>query len=556
MRTDILVIFRQQAEVRGAAALTSRVDKARWVYRQLEAAVAESQPVAIRLVRDRGLQANSLRIVNALAVSGADKWLVSELALLPEVAWIGADPWVAWRGLTVEEAGAPRGQLSWGVEKIRAPEVWALGYTGQGITIGGADTGYDWLHPALKRQYRGWDAASETAEHTYNWFDAVKTYSPLNVDTSGNPGINPCGLDAPAPCDDNSHGTHTMGTMVGEDGGGNSIGVAPGAVWVGCRNMERGWGQPSTYLGCFDWFLAPTDLSGSNPDVSRAPHVINNSWYCAYSEGCTDSLINDLLRVAIVNLRAAGVVVVVSNGNSGPSCGSTTEAPAYFEESFSVGATDSEDAIAAFSSRGPVLVDGSLRMKPNVSAPGQDVRSCIPNGQYARFSGTSMAGPHVAGLVALMLSAQPALAGQVEELEHLIEESAVYFPGAVDCGPALGASRPNHTFGWGRIDAVAAVEKALQWQPPQHTAEAVPGSTLVYPNPTSGHLEFDLGGFAGPVNLDLYTLRGSLLHAATFSGGQAAVHAIEIPPGNAGWLFYRLTGSGKVVTGKLRCVNP
>ena len=132
------------------------------------------------------------------------------------------------------------------------------------MVAGGADTGYQWDHPALKSQYRGWLGSS--ADHNYSWHDAIHSSSGV------------CGADAPAPCDDNGHGTHTMGTLVGDDGAGNQIGVAPGAKWIGCRSMDGGTGTPATYTECLQWFIAPTDLSNQNPEPSMAPDVVNNSW--------------------------------------------------------------------------------------------------------------------------------------------------------------------------------------------------------------------------------------------------------------------------------------
>src|ERR1039458_1392180 len=159
----------------------------------------------------------------------------------------------------------------------------------------------------------------------------------------------------------------------------HQIGMAPGAKWIGCRNMERNWGTPASYVECFQWFLAPTDLNGQNPDPSKAPDVINNSWYSDASEGTTNLFV---FQTAVENLRAAGVVVVVSAGNEGSGC-STITSPAIYDASFSVGATDSGDNIAGFSSRGPVTVDGSNRLKPDVSAPGVNIRSSVPGNGYA-----------------------------------------------------------------------------------------------------------------------------------------------------------------------------
>jgi len=182
--------------------------------------------------------------------------------------------------------------------------------------------------------------------------------------------------------------------------------------------------------------------------------VINNSWYSDASEGTTNLLV---FQTAVENLCAAGVVVVVSAGNEGSGC-STITSPAIYAASFSVGATDSGDNIASFSSRGPVTVDGSNRLKPNVSAPGVNIRSSVPVNSYAGgWSGTSMAGPHVVGLVALLLSAHPELRGHVDTIEHIIESSAVPRTDSQSCGDIPGTDVPNNTYGWGRVDALAAL---------------------------------------------------------------------------------------------------
>ncbi|MBK9335734.1 MAG: S8 family serine peptidase [Lewinellaceae bacterium] len=442
---DLLLIFQEKADISAVHRISGKTEKARYVYARLLETAERSQARARRLLRERGAFANSFYLVNAIAVQRADADLVQALAALPEVAQIVPDPDVA---LALPAQGsipvAQRGIVEWGTEKINAPAVWALGYTGQGITVAGADTGYDWVHPALQPHYRGYNNLSGTANHNYNWHDAIHEISPLSGDSIPDPANNPCGVNAQAPCDDSNHGTHTMGTMVGDDGQDNQIGVAPGAQWISCRNMERGNGKPSSYIECFEWFLAPTDLNGQNADPARAPHVVNNSWYCSDGEGCTDLGVNELLRQAVINLRASGVVVVVSNGNSGAQgCSSTFGPPAYFEESFSVGATESNDTITGFSSRGPVTIDSSMRIKPNVVAPGAGIRSSVRNGGYSHFWGTSMAGPHVAGLVALVLSARPDLAGEVDVLENIIEETAIPRFGVLDCADNGGQTYPT-----------------------------------------------------------------------------------------------------------------
>jgi subtilisin family serine protease len=274
-----------------------------------------------------------------------------------------------------------------------------------------------------------------------------------------------------------------MGTILGDDGSGNQIGMAPGAQWIGCRNMRRGLGNPASYTDCMEFLLAPYPLGGdafAEGDVALAPHVINNSWGCPDIEGCDD----DVLEPATAALRAAGIMMVVSAGNDGPGCQTVLEPPARYDNVFSVGATDNLGQITGFSSRGPVP-GGEALLKPDIAAPGADIRSSVPGGGYGLADGTSMAGPHVAGLVALLWSANPALVGNIDATEQIIRQSAtpaeVNGACAVDlqqprelslldeleaatststcaCGEVSGT--PNNVYGWGKIDALRAVELA------------------------------------------------------------------------------------------------
>jgi serine protease AprX len=384
----------------------------------------------------------------------ADADTLREVAVRPEVRHIFANPQVSFSAPVPEPAPAAAQSaagIEWNLQLIGAPQLWAMGFNGQGVVVGGQDTGYDWLHPALKNQYRGWDGSA--ADHDYNWHDAIHS-------SSGT-----CGFDSPFPCDDHGHGTHTMGIMVGDDGGSNQIGVAPGARWIGCRNMDHGVGTPATYIECFQWFVAPTEISGDNPDPSKAPDVINNSWSCPESEGCNDP---DILRQAVENVRAAGILTVQAAGNSGPLCGTINTPAAIYDASFTAGATTAADQIASYSSRGPVTIDGSQRQKPDIVAPGSGVRSSHLGGGYLSLSGTSMAAPHVAGLAALLMSANGQLSGDVDRLEQVITESAKPLFSTQDCGAIPGDQIPNAVFGYGRIDAVAAIRLVLDqhaWLP-------------------------------------------------------------------------------------------
>lgn len=443
-----LVVLAEQADLSAAATLPDREARLRAVYDALRETAQRSQ-AALRAELDaQGIAYRPFYIANMLSVQG-DRALLLHLAARPDVARIVANPHVRQPLPVTQLAGArptaPQG-IEWHVTQINADDVWALGYTGQGIVVAGQDTGYDWDHPALVRQYRGYDGVSVT--HDYNWHDAIHENDPHT------PPGNPCGFDSPVPCDDNGHGTHTMGLIVGDDGAGNQIGVAPGARWIGCRNMEQGWGTPATYAECFEFFLAPYPIGGdpfTDGVPSLAPHVINNSWTCPAAEGCDWNT----LQTIVENVRAAGILVVASAGNRGSACSTVAEPIALYDAAFSVGATDSGDKIASFSSRGPVTVDGSGRLKPDVSAPGVRVRSSLPDGGYGSLSGTSMAGPHVAGMAALLWSAQPALVGNVEATEQIIAETAR--PRLdTSCGGAPGG-RPNNVYGWGIVDALAAV---------------------------------------------------------------------------------------------------
>jgi serine protease AprX len=445
---EFLMFLTEQADLSAAARLPAKLDKGRYVYETLSALAARTQEPVLRDLEQRGVAHQSFWVANMIWVRG-DVATVQAMAARADVAHIYANPTVRMAepavSLNAQAAQQPNA-VEWNIAKVHAPDVWAAGFTGQGGVIGGQDTGYQWDHPALKRQYRGWEGTAAT--HDYNWHDAIHS------------GGGVCGADSPFPCDDYGHGTHTMGTIVGDDSAGNQIGVAPGARWIGCRNMNVGDGTPATYSECYQWFIAPTKLDGSMPNPAMAPDVINNSWGCTPSEGCTATNPNVLLAV-VHAVRAAGIVTVHSAGNSGPGCNSINEPAAIYAESFTVGATNSSDAIAGFSSRGPVTTDGSNRRKPDVVAPGVGIRSSVPTSTYAGgWSGTSMAGPHIAGTIALLISAYPWLAGNVDAIESIIEQSAVDLTTTQLCGDDTSSSVPNNVFGWGRIDALAAYDAA------------------------------------------------------------------------------------------------
>jgi serine protease AprX len=370
----------------------------------------------------------------------------SRSSSLGRIARVEPNPLLTTRLPKLEATPKAIEAVATGVTRIRAPSVWSAGVRGEGVVIGGMDTGYQWNHPALKPQYRGWNGS--TANHNYHWHDAIHN-------ASGNT----CGNNAAAPCDDNGHGTHTAGTFAGDDGGSNQIGVAPRAKWVGCRNMDAGFGTPARYIECLQWMLAPTNLANASPNPDLAPDVTSNSWGCVASEGCTTG---NEIKTAVDNLVAGGVMVVAAAGNDGSACSTIGDPPAIYASAFVVGATGTtSDSLASFSSRGPVI--GSSTIKPDLSAPGVSVRSSIRNSKYGSMSGTSMATPHVAGVVALMMSAKPSLKGNPTLVAQLLRQSVVSatVPFSQTCGGTTSGVRPNHMVGHGRIDAWLAYQAAI-----------------------------------------------------------------------------------------------
>jgi serine protease AprX len=294
--TSFLILLTDQADVRAAYGMQDQDARGWYVYRTLSEHAARTQTGIRALLQAAGVKYQSFWVANAILCTGG-RDLITTLAARGDVRAIEANHPSLW--VRKPSVAAPANEaltgIEWNVQNVNAPQVWALGHTGEGIVIGNEDTGMQWDHPALQPHYRGWNGA--TADHNYNWHDSIH-------DSVGNP----CGNDSPFPCDDYGHGTHTTGTTSGDDGAGNQIGVAPGAKWIGCRNMDQGNGTPARYTECFQFMMAPTDLTGNNPNPSLRAHVINNSWTCPASEGCAP---NTLLTI-VQNVQAAGVFVEAS----------------------------------------------------------------------------------------------------------------------------------------------------------------------------------------------------------------------------------------------------
>lgn len=362
----------------------------------------------------------SLWIVNAIQVA-ANRDAIKALAARPDVAAVKLDvaiqllepPTVvnSATGAYGETIGASIGDapgdaaLPWHLQRTRVQHAWAgLGISGTGVAIAVMDTGADWQHPALVDNYRGLSPGA-APQHAIAWFDAVD--------------------GSAEPFDPHGHGTHVIGTA----GGRLGIGVAPGSQWMAVRILSpNGSGLTGDIHAGFQWLLAP------NGDPTLAPDIVNGSWS---ANPDFEEFMPDLQA-----LLSAGIVPVFSAGNSGPAP-ETIRAPANYPGVVAVGATDDIDRVAWFSSRGPST--WTSETKPTIAAPGMQILSSLPGGVYGYYNGTSMASPHIAGLAALLLSADPSL--DKIDLTAILTSTA----------HPTGASAPNNDSGWGRADAYDAL---------------------------------------------------------------------------------------------------
>jgi serine protease AprX len=445
-QAEFMIVLADQADLSRAATLPTKNEKERFVHDTLWNKSQTTQGPILQWLRERGIEHRSFYIVNAVLVKGSQE-IAETLAARPDVARVEGNPHIQnsfpQPGPSVEAPSQPElpKTIEPGISYTHAPDVWALGFTGQNIVVASADTGQRWSHNALKPHYRGWNGT--VADHDYNWHDSIH-------DSVGNP----CGNNAQQPCDDYFHGSHTTGTAIGDDGGANQIGMAPGAKWIGCRNMDEGVGTPARYIECMEFFLAPYPVNGTpdQGDPTLAPDITINSWGCPTSEGCSVNT----LQAAVEAQAAAGIMMVVAAGNAGPSCSTSIDPPSFYAASYTAGALNTgTDTIASFSSRGPITVDGSNRTKPDITAPGTSTRSAsnTSDNAYVFADGTSMATPHIAGAMALLWSAHPELQNQIDASRTALDNAA-HFISSTQCGTA---GPPNNVFGWGRVDILAAV---------------------------------------------------------------------------------------------------
>ena len=411
----VIVILDRQVDVAALAAGGGQPD--RRVVSRLRSLSAATQPglrdmLARRRREGTAASITPLWIVNGLAVRARPS-VIRQLASRPEVAAVELDAKVP--GPAALDATRQATAAEPNLDTVNAPDLWALGYRGEGVVVANMDSGVDGTHPDLAAQWRG---------GTNSWYDPYGQHPSTPVDVSG-------------------HGTMTMGIMVGDDASGTAVGMAPDARWIAVKMFnDQGFASLSAIHMSFQWLLDPD----RNPATDDAPDVVNGSWTFS-SPGCFLTF-----RPDVQALRAAGVLPVFSAGNSGPGPG-TSHSPANYAESFAVGATDNTDVVAGTSSRGPDACGGTSVTFPDIVAPGVNIRTTDTSGLYASGTGTSFAAPHVVGALALLLDVFGSLTPD--------EQDAALRAGAVD----LGTPGPDNAFGSGRLDVLRAYQ-SLHVDPP------------------------------------------------------------------------------------------
>ncbi|MFE5793207.1 S8 family serine peptidase [Streptomyces sp. NPDC056503] len=445
---SFFVVLKDRAELTGARRQTSHAKAATTAFQALKDTAKESQRSLGAFLDKRKVGHRDYWIANAVQVTGGrdlvdalarrddvERLVMARTYRLDDVETAGGEVTSSRAAASGTDSGATGDATpEWGVKDIRADEVWSqYENRGEGIVIANVDSGVQYDHPDLVANYRG-NNGDGTFTHDYNFYDPSGTCATSTT-----------------PCDNNGHGTHTMGTMAGKNG----IGVAPNAKWIAAKGCEAAQCSDENLLAAGQWILAPTDHDGLNPRPDLAPNIVNNSW-----GGGDTTFYQDIVEA----WNAAGIFEAFAAGNDGDgaTC-STAHAPGSQAPAYGVGAYDAGGRIASFSGFGPSLVDGST--KPNISAPGVNVVSAWPGSQYKASNGTSMATPHVAGAVALLWSSAPSLIGDIDATRRLLNEGAT----DVDDTHCGGTPGMNNVWGEGRLDILASVDKA------PHTAVTVSG---------------------------------------------------------------------------------
>lgn len=465
---DFVVVMAEQADLSAAYKITDWSERGWYVYNTLREVANRTQASIMSYAKQNDLEFKTFFTTNSIHIQQGTLSSAQAISRLPGVALIRESRVVQLDPAMIEgpQLLAPT-SYGWnldalepdsGLYGLQAAQVWdQYGIKGSGIVVANIDTGVTYQHEALERQYRG--NLGGSYDHDFNW------YAPSDT------GAGQCGGNAAtSPCDHEGHGSGTAGIMVGEtEDLTEQLGVAPAAKWIACMGCDSGTGCSEEALtGCADWMVAPCPIGADpgdptcNPDMR--PNIVNNSWGGGYGD--------EWYRGYVQAWTAAGMFPAFSAGND-YAC-AAVGSPGDNPEAFGTAAhgSNGQNIYAGGPSLffpNPSCDPEAYEVDPHLNAPTYGRTAGNAPGSYYNLSGTSGASPHTAGAVALIWSANPDLIGDIWGTFNILEQTAdrtstqSWREG--DCGkPACAGSDPypNYEYGWGYLDALAAVDEALQ----------------------------------------------------------------------------------------------
>ena len=500
---QVIVTLTDQVNLKNFKEEDKKLRRSR-IIRALKSKAEKNQENIKKFLREKKVKKiKSFWIFNGFALTAKAK-VLENLAALEGVQSISLD---AKLSIPEPQVTASESPPEWNINLINVPALWSQGYTGSGIVLANMDSGVDMTHQELASRWRG---------GSNSWFDPHGDYD--------------------MPYDYSGHGTAVMGILVGGDAGGTAIGVAPDAQWIAVKIFNDAGNSYDSYIVAgFQWLLDPD----GNPATDDAPDVINNSWGYPYYAGCYRS---SYFQPVIQALKTSGIGVVFSAGNEGP-FSSTDEAPANYSNSFAVGAVDETQTIAFFSARGPSSCDDSIY--PEVVAPGLSVRTSYLGNDYAYVSGTSIAAPHVAGVMGLLMSAYSSLS--INVIEAAITDSAL----------DLGPESPDNAYGYGLLDVMAAYNLLNQSlsQPPVATNDhyTIPRNSAALLNILANDADPD-----GTIDATSVIFRSGIKTDITIRGGTVVANTdgtvSYTPDGSGGpdYFWYTVTDNNGIISNEAR----